>query len=78
VLGREVLKLTYATIKQQIEENNAFENQDFLDLFRIFCNSGYSSIEVYNSFIKGFGEKFEQYEPAELVSFCISLGQVGL
>lgn len=59
-------------------EANTFENLDiFLNIFRLYCNTN-ANADCANSFIEGFGNRFEDFTKEQLIHFCVSLGQANL
>lgn len=64
--------------KQAIQDNTAFNKQTYLNLFRAFCSCNFSDYELYNSFIMGFGQSYNDYSVQDLIHFCSSLRMNGL
>ena len=78
VVSRNLLKGFYDLHKQMIEEGVKIQTNNFVDLYRIYCNTNWRNSDLHDSFIKGFGSNFEAFSDSEAVNFCESLSVLGL
>ena len=75
---RSLLKGLYDTHKAELEEATKIQTNNFVDLYKVYCNSNWRNSDLHDSFIKGFGQNFEAFSDTEAVSFCESLALLGL
>lgn len=59
-------------------ENMEIRNDKFLDLLNMFVKEGWYNAQTYNSFIKGFGEGFDDFNDTQATKFISLLVQAGL
>lgn len=59
-------------------ENFEMSRWQFLRLLNLFVDEDWQNHETYNSFIRGFGSQFEEFNNEESVKFIKSLVKVGL
>ena len=53
-------------------------NDKFLNLLNMFVKEGWYNAQTYNSFIKGFGEGFDDFNNTQATKFISLLVQAGL
>lgn len=78
LVSRGLLRGFFEQHKQVIEDNNKIYTDKFLDLYRLYCNANWRDTDLHDSFIKGFGQNFDNFNEYELISFCESLAIIGL
>ena len=59
-------------------ENMELRNDTFLKLLNMFVKEGWYNAQTYNSFIKGFGEGFDDFNDTQATKFISLLVQAGL
>lgn len=76
-LGGKILKSIKDGYNLDIQECK-MKPDVFLDLFRFLSTNDTLNHQHCNNFIQGFGEKYEEFTPTNLVHFCGSLKLAGL
>ena len=62
-----------------IEEFGGTNKNNMMDLFNIYTKVFIPNRStIFNSFIRGFGAKFDTFDDRQLVRFCSELSSAGL
>ena len=72
------LAIVRVACKDQIESEDGLSTKEFLYCLNHFASSQWKDLSIYNSFIKGFGARFEIMSVEDQVSFCMSLAKAKL
>lgn len=72
------LAIVRVACKEQIESEDGLSTKEFLYCLNMFASSQWKDLSIYNSFIKGFGARFELMSVDDQVSFCMSLAKARL
>ena len=59
-------------------ENMELRQEKFLNLLNMFVDEGWENAQTYNSFIKGFGEGFDDFSEVRATQFIALLVKAGL